>query len=120
MMNEDTLTEAPCIDRINVEPAILFGLSSSESLWVIAGAMLLCLPLAAMVMAFSMVGAVVAGFGLPMLIVYLSARHMAGVKRNRPDMYYLHLMRAWLARMHMRRTRFITTDGDWDLGRTLP
>ena len=112
--------EAPCIDRVNVEPAILLGLSSSEAVWTIAAAFVLWVPvgivvgLATRIMA---VGVLVATL-MPLATVYLAALKMAAVKRDRPDLYYLHLFRQLLARRGLRRSRFIVHIGGWDLGRS--
>jgi len=42
---------APEIDRVNVEPAILLGLSSSEALWTIGVAFAIWIPIAGVVAA---------------------------------------------------------------------
>ncbi len=112
--------EAPCIDRVNVEPAILLGLSSSEAVWTIAAAFAIWVPvglavgLATRIMA---IGVLVATL-MPLATVYLAALKMAAVKRDRPDLYYLHLFRQSLARRGLRRSRFIVHSGGWDLGRS--
>jgi conjugative transfer region protein (TIGR03750 family) len=116
------LAEAPCVDRVNVEPAILLGLSSSEAVWTIAAAFAVWVPvgvlagLAARSMAIGVLFATVT----PLVTVYVAAMKMAAVKRDRPDLYYLHLFRQRLARHGLRRSRFVTHAGGWDLGRSLP
>lgn len=112
--------EAPCIDRVNVEPAILLGLSSSEAVWTIAAAFALWVPVGIVVglLTRTMAIGVLVATLMPLATVYLAALKMAAVKRDRPDLYYLHLFRQSLARRGLRRSRFITHTGGWDLGRS--
>lgn len=113
--------QPPSIDRINVAPAIFFGLSSSEAAWVISVAFGVCVPLAIVAVVLELIGlvlAVILGFAVPCCAIYFTAQKMTAVKRGKPDMYYLHLFRAWLAKRHLRASRFITFDGHWDLGRS--
>jgi conjugative transfer region protein (TIGR03750 family) len=116
------LLEAPCVDRVNVEPAILLGLSSSEAVWTIGVAFLIWAPvgLIAGLLAHSMAVGVLIATVTPLITVYVSAQKMAAVKRDRPDLYYLHLFRQTLARRGLRRSRFVIHAGGWDLGRALP
>lgn len=114
--------QAPLPDRVNAEPAIIRGLSSTESLWAIGLAFLLWLPVAGVVgLAVRNVPIavliIVAG---PLATVWLASGQMAKLKRNRPDHYYIHLALHWAASMHLVRARFITHTGAWDIGRTLP
>lgn len=117
-----SLSEAPCVDRVNVEPAILLGLSSSEAIWTIAVAFSIWGVIGVLVgIVFrSMAIGVMCATVTPMLSVYIAAQRMAAVKRDRPDLYYLHLIRQFLARRNLRRSRFVTHRGVWDLGRSLP
>lgn len=115
-------SHAPCIDRVNVEPSILLGLSSSEAVWTIAAAFALWVPIGAL-MGFllrSMAIGVLFASVMPLLTVYVAALKMAAVKRDRPDLYYLHLFRQRLARLGLRRSRFVAHTGPWELGRSLP
>lgn len=116
-----TMHEAPSVDRVNVEPAILLGLSSSEASWTIAAAFALWGPIGILVgfLVHSMAVGVVIATALPLLTVYIAAKKMASIKRDRPDLYYLHLIRHALARSGLRRTRFISHRGCWDVGRRL-
>jgi conjugative transfer region protein (TIGR03750 family) len=116
------LHAAPCVDRVNVEPAILLGLSSSEAVWTIAAAFSVWVPigiLMGLVTRSMAIGVLIASV-TPLLTVYVAALKMAAVKRDRPDLYYLHLFRQRLARIGLRHSRFINHAGPWDLGRSLP
>jgi conjugative transfer region protein (TIGR03750 family) len=118
----EALVDAPCVDRINVEPSILLGLSSSEAFWTIVIAFAIWVPIGALVglVARSMAIGVLVATVTPMASVYIAAKKMASVKRDRPDLFYLHLFRQSLARTGVRRSRFVIHFGGWDLGRSLP
>jgi conjugative transfer region protein (TIGR03750 family) len=115
------LLDAPCVDRVNVEPAILLGLSSSEAVWTIGVAFLILAPvgLLAGLLAHSMAIGVLIATVTPLLTVYFAAQKMAAVKRDRPDLYYLHLFSQFRARHGFRRSPFVIHAGGWDLGRSL-
>lgn len=107
---------------MNVEPAILLGLSSTEAIWTIAIAFSIWTPIAA-VFAFlkgSFPLFILLDTTLPMVTIWLSAKKMATVKRNRPDLYYVHALRKWAARKGIRKSRYITHAGEWDVGRSFP
>lgn len=111
---------APEIDRVNVEPAILLGLSSSEALWTIGVAFAIWIPIAGVIAGLksSFPLFILLATSLPLLTVYFLAKKMAAVKRNRPDLYYVHAMRKWAAKKGIRRSRYITHVGEWDVGRS--
>ncbi len=107
-------------DRLNAEPAIFKGCSSSE-LGVIAGvATLVWLPVS-LVLA-GLMGAVTMGLGLAGVGVVATVVAMATLfqrlKRNRPDGYYQQRFVIWLHDKGLRRSRLIRRSGSWDIGRT--
>lgn len=119
-LGELHLLAPPEVDRINVEPAILLGLSSSEASWAIGIAFAVWTPISAL-LTFLWGGFplfVLLALVLPMASVWIGAKQMAKVKRNRPDLYYVHALTAWAARAGLRRSRFISHVGQWDLGRS--
>lgn len=118
-----SLVEAPCVDRVNVQPAILLGLSSNEAMMTIGLSFALWSPVSILVGGMLMrsmpITVAILSFG-PLATTYFAAKKMAAVKRDRPDQYYLHLLRQYLARKGVRRSRFLGHEGVWDLGRSLP
>ena len=96
--------EIPLVDRVNTEPPILKGLSSTESLWAIGLAFAVWVPIGAL---------------SGVLFSSLAAGRMQRVKRDRPDHYYIHLAQRWCVRYGVARARFITHVGRWDMGRSL-
>jgi conjugative transfer region protein (TIGR03750 family) len=117
---EIDLHAAPEIDRVNVEPVILLGLSNSEAMWVIGLAFAFWIPAAALVMLLkaSMPLYILLATTGPLVSVWLVAKKMAVVKRNRPDLYYVHAMRLWASKKGLRRSRYINHIGEWDVGRS--
>jgi conjugative transfer region protein (TIGR03750 family) len=113
---------APLTDRVNNEPAILKGLSATETfyaallffpLWIVIGGFL------AVVIGSWKVVMLCAVIG-PMASVWVSAGFLAKLKRNRPDHYYLHAFGWWRHRFGLGRSPFIARHGAWDLGRSMP
>lgn len=113
---------APLSDRINSEPAILRGLSSSEIItaaavffpvWLVIGLLLGGL-LHIMQLAF------ILPIGGPMASVWISAGFLARVKRNRPNHYHWLALQWWLHKSLGFPAPFIAHGGSWDLGRSMP
>ena len=107
-------------DRLNVEPAIFKGCSSSELGVIVGVAALIWLPVSLLLA--GLMGAVTMGFGLAGVGVVGSVIGVAGLfqrlKRGRPDGYYQHQTGIWLADHGVRRSPFIRRSGPWDIGRT--
>ncbi|MDZ7752990.1 MAG: TIGR03750 family conjugal transfer protein [Gammaproteobacteria bacterium] len=120
-MNKECLA-----DRLNAEPAILKGCSSSELGVIVGVSLLLWLP-ASLIMA-GLAGAVTMGFGIAgvgiVATVLLMASLFQRLKRNRPDGYYQQRVVLWLDDRGLRRMPFVRRSGAWDIGRkahaTLP
>jgi conjugative transfer region protein (TIGR03750 family) len=107
-------------DRLNVEPAIFKGCSSSELGIIVGVAALVWLPVS-LVLA-GLMGAVTMGFGLAGVGVVGTVIVMASVfqrlKRGRPDGYYQQQVSIWFSDHGFRRAPFIRRSGPWDIGRT--
>ncbi|MCL6483939.1 MULTISPECIES: TIGR03750 family conjugal transfer protein [Janthinobacterium] len=113
---------APLTDRANREPVILRGLTSSEAQMAI----FIVMPIYAvigLVVAFVTsiwaLGVLIASLA-PMLTVWVVAGWLAKVKRNKPDYYYQHRFKLWLAKNGLQKSRFIDHDGFWETGRDVP
>jgi conjugative transfer region protein (TIGR03750 family) len=107
-------------DRLNVEPAIFKGCSSSELGIIVGVAALVWLPVSLLLA--GLMGAVTMGFGLAGVGVVGTVIVMASVfqrlKRGRPDGYYQQQVTIWLSDHGLRRAPFIRRSGPWDIGRT--
>lgn len=107
-------------DRLNAEPAIFRGCSSSELGTIVIVATLAWLPVSVLVA--WMLGAPSMGLGLAsvaiVLTVIVTATVLQRLKRGRPDAYYRQRLQLWLAERGLRRASFVCRNGHWAIGRT--
>lgn len=107
-------------DRLNAEPAIFKGCSSSELGILVSVAALVWLPVSLLLT--GLMGAVTMGFGVAGVGVVGTVIVMASVfqrlKRGRPDGYYQQQIAIWLSDRGLRHAPFIRRSGAWDIGRT--
>ena len=107
-------------DRLNAEPAIFKGCSSSELGVIVGLAALVWLP--GSLLLAGLMGAVTMGFGLAGVRVVASVVATASLfqrlKRNRPDGYYQQRFAIWLDDVGLRRSSFVRRSGPWDIGRS--
>ncbi len=107
-------------DRLNAEPAIFKGCSSSELGMIVAIAIVFWLPLS-LLLAW-LLGAITMGFGLAgigvVVTVIVSATLFQRIKRDRPDGYYQQRIRMFLEDQHLIQTPWVRRSGVWDIGRT--
>jgi len=112
---DDTLA-----DRLNVEPAIFKGCSSSELGLIVGVAALVWLPVSLLLA--GLMGAITMGFGIAGVGVVGTVIVMASLfqrlKRGRPDGYYQQQALIWLSDRGLRHAPFIRRSGAWDIGRT--
>ncbi len=113
---------APPTDRVNSAPAILRGLSATETMLALAVFFVMWLAVSIVLYVITrswMVIPLLSAIG-PLVTVWMAGGQLAKLKRNRPDYYYMHATGWWLERIGLIRTRFITVDGAWSIGRTMP
>jgi conjugative transfer region protein (TIGR03750 family) len=107
-------------DRLNAEPAIFKGCSSSELGVIVGVAALVWLPVS-LILAW-LAGAVTMGFGIAgvgiVATVLLMASLFQRLKRNRPDGYYQQQIVRWLDVRGLKRSPFVRRSGAWDIGRS--
>ncbi|GKS87586.1 TIGR03750 family conjugal transfer protein [Acidovorax sp. SUPP1855] len=111
---------APVTDRVNVEPAILNGITVTEAKVIGLLALAVFLLIGSIVAAFTglwQVLGMLALFG-PLAVLWFSSTWLARIKRGRPDGYYTQYLHLWAARRGFARCRFIEHEGWWDLGRS--
>lgn len=105
--------------RMNAEPSILRGCSSTELMLVAGAATLFWLPVG-IILAF-VIGPVAIGLAGALIVgtVYVGGGVFQKVKRGRPDGYYQHWVDNQLHKLGLRRTNFIKPKkGALGLGRT--
>jgi conjugative transfer region protein (TIGR03750 family) len=113
-------TQRLLAERLNVEPRIFRGCTSSELGTIVGLAIAVWLPLS-VVIAW-LLGAPSMGLGLAggaiVVSVIVVATVLQRLKRGRPEAYYRHQFTLRLAELGLIRSPFITRQGDWGLGRT--
>jgi len=114
-MDEDILA-----DRVDVEPPIFKGCSSSELIALLLMAVAVWIPLSILISL--MLGKVAFALGIIACgvigTVFVGAGIFQRVKRNRPDHYYMHAIQRFL---HVRKWRtgpFVWRSGIWDISRS--
>ncbi len=107
-------------DRLNAEPAIFKGCSSSELGMIVGLAIVVWLPLS-LLLAW-LLGAITMGFGIAgvgvVATVVVMATLFQRIKRGRPEGYYQQWLRIRLHTMGLYRTPWVLSSGSWDIGRT--
>jgi conjugative transfer region protein (TIGR03750 family) len=107
-------------DRLNTEPAIFKGCSSSELGMIVGLAIVVWLPVS-LLLAW-LLGAITMGFGIAgvgvVATVVVMATLFQRIKRGRPEGYYQQWLRIRLQTMGLRRTPWVLRSGSWDIGRT--
>ena len=116
MQDHDTVLA----DRVDIEPPIFKGCSSSELLAMLIGAVAVWIPLSLLLglalgritysLAFLAVGVIGS--------VYCGAAFFQRVKRNRPDHYYVHVLKRRLHASGMWSFPLVWRSGHWDIGRS--
>jgi conjugative transfer region protein (TIGR03750 family) len=105
--------------RLNAEPPIFRGCTSSELLVIVAVAVGVWLPVGFLVGAA--LGATTMGLGFSVLgalgTVLGASSLLERVKRGRPEGYYQQRVVLWLEDRGLVRRRHIHYSGPWDLGR---
>ena len=107
-------------ERLNAEPAVFKGCSTSELAAFAGTAALVWLPVSIL---FSWwIGALTMGFGIAGVGMVGTVVVLAGVfqrlKRNRPDGYYEMRARIWLAEHRLLKSALVIRSQWWTLGRT--
>ena len=107
-------------DRLNAEPVIFRGCSSTELGVMAMLAIVLWLPLG-FALAWSFDAATM-GFGIAAVGVVASIVGLATlfqrIKRNRPEGYYQQWLRIRAHGLRLCRIPWVLRSGAWDLGRT--
>lgn len=113
---------APITDRVNVEPAILNGMTASEAQVIGLVSLVVCLMLGGVLLVVTgwwQALMLVALFG-PLAVLWFVSKYLAKIKRNRPDGYYSQALHQKVAGWGLATSKFIDHTGYWSLGRTLP
>lgn len=107
-------------DRMNAEPAIFKGCSTTELLGIALAATVFWLPTSLLVSA--LFGAITMGLGATgvgvVASVVICASVFQRIKNGQPDGYYQQRVRIWLAARGIYGAPCVFRSAHWDLGRT--
>lgn len=107
--------------RLNTEPVVFQGCTSSEIVTLLVAAAAFWLPLSLLVAAVVgywltvVLGVTILGVSVTM---YFAPKRFQAIKRGRPDGYYQQRGILTLARLGVRPSVFITRSGLWGTGRS--
>lgn len=112
---------APVTDRVNVEPAILNGMTMTEA--QVIGGIALAVFLVIGGLVFTITGFwqvwLLLAFAGPTLTLWYGSQYLVRLKRGRPDAFYTQSIHLWLASHGLAKPKFITHHGWWSIGRSL-
>jgi len=112
---------APLTDRVNAEPAIINGMSSTEATYIGCASLAISGALGGVL--FLLTGywhfIFLLGIALPLVIIWYSSIYLQSIKRSKPERWYFQALRIYLARKGIVKSRYITHDGYMELGRRI-
>jgi conjugative transfer region protein (TIGR03750 family) len=118
---DSTRFRAPVTDRVNVEPAIIRGMTVTEAKVI----SLVTVPVFLLLGGFLLLITgfwqfiLVLGVAGPLVSLWYASAYLQKVKRGRPDGYYTQAIHLWMARRGWVPNKFLSHEGQWDLGRSL-
>ena len=112
---------APITDRVNVEPAILNGMTLTEAKVIGSVSFVVFMLIGALLFSVThywQFMLVLGTFG-PAFVLWFASQYLARIKRGRPDGYYTQAIHLWLANRGLATPKFLIYHGWWGLGRSL-
>lgn len=112
---------APITDRVNVEPAILNGMTLTEAKVIGSVSFVVFMLIGALLFSVThywQFMLVLGTFG-PDFVLWFASQYLARIKRGRPDGYYTQAIHLWLAHRGLATPKFLIYHGWWGLGRSL-
>ena len=107
-------------DRLNGEPIVFRGLTSTELGMLAAASVGFWLPFCLVASAY--LGYLMMGFGLAGLLtvgtVWVASSSIQALKRGKPDGYHVLRLKLLLHDLKLRRSPFIRYSGVWDVRRS--
>ena len=117
-MPDENYVRSTC-ERINEEPIILRGMTSSELKVAMIVTFIVWLPLSislGIAVGRPMMGLGLVGVGGIATILFIGAVFQK-VKRNKPDGYYQQLVTIAISKTGLKKSPFIKYSGSWSVGR---
>ncbi|MDH0513460.1 TIGR03750 family conjugal transfer protein [Comamonas terrigena] len=111
----------PLTDRVNVEPAIINGMTSTEANYiaVVSFALSMLVGVALFIVTGFWPLLAVLGIGGPVLSLWYGSLYLQTLKRNRPDGFYVQATHIWLSKIGIIRCRFNRHDRFYEIGASI-
>ena len=118
---DPTRFRAPVTDRVNVEPAIMRGMTVTEARLIALVAFPLCILLGVILLMITGFWQFILMLGMvgPLVALWVGSGYLQTIKRGRPDGYYTQAIHLWLAKRGLTTNQFLSHNGQWDLGRSM-
>ncbi|MBD9534186.1 TIGR03750 family conjugal transfer protein [Comamonas sp. CMM01] len=113
--------KTPLTDRVNVEPAIINGMTSTEANYiaVVSFALSLFVAVALFVITGFWPLLVLFCIGGPVLALWYGSLYLQTVKRNRPDAFYVQAVHIWLSKNGIGRCSFNRHNRFYEIGASI-
>jgi conjugative transfer region protein (TIGR03750 family) len=118
---ESTRFRAPVTDRVNVEPAIMRGMTVTEARLIALVTFPICLLLGVILLMITGFWQFILMLGMvgPLVALWVGSGYLQKIKRGRPDGYYTQAIHLWMAKRGLTTNQFLSHNGQWDLGRSM-
>lgn len=118
---DPTRQRAPVTDRVNVEPAIIRGMTVTEAKVIALVTIPLFLLLGGFLLLITGFWQFILALGVagPMVTLWYASGYLQTLKRGRPDGYYTQAIHLWMAHRGFVTSQFLSHHGQWDVGRSL-
>lgn len=118
---ESTRFRAPVTDRVNVEPAIMRGMTVTEARLIALVTFPICILLGVILLMITGFWQFILMLGIvgPLVSLWVGSGYLQMIKRGRPDGYYTQAIHLWMAKHGLTTNKFLSHNGQWDLGRSM-
>lgn len=120
-MTQSKYPRGPLTDRINAEPSIINGMSATEGAYI--GLAAFCIGFALGFVIFLLTGfwplILILSIFFPMVFLWYGSIYLQKLKRGKPEGTYTQALRMYFAKTGLIKSRYLTHDGYFELGRRL-
>jgi conjugative transfer region protein (TIGR03750 family) len=118
---DSTRFRAPVTDRVNVEPAIIRGMTVTEAKLIFLVTFPLCILLGVVLLMITGFWQFILMLSIigPLVSLWVASGYLQKIKRGRPDGYYTQAIHLWMAKRGLATNQFLSHNGQWDLGRSM-
>lgn len=120
-MSNSQYPSAPLTDRVNAEPAIIHGMSATEGAYIGAAAFGTGFGLGFLIFLVTEFWPLILIFsiGFPIIFLWYGSMYLQKIKRGKPEGTYTQALHIYFAKAGFFKSRYLTHDGYFELGRRL-